>query len=94
MKTSKIKKIEEENKLYFIIRSSIMSLVSAIIFLIIVWYLVTINFLQSIFIGIFVFLSALTISRLFESEINKRIKKILKRLNKRPKLKKFILKYF
>jgi len=91
MKTSKIK---EENKLYFIIRSWIMSQISAIIFLIIVWYLVTINFIQSIFIGIFIFTSSLLISRFFESEINKGTKKILKRLNKHPKLKKFILKYF
>jgi len=91
MKTSKIK---ERNKLYFIIRSWIMSQISAIIFLIIVWRLVTINFVQSIFTGIFIFISALVISRLFESEINKGTKKILKYLNKHPKLKKFILNYF
>jgi len=91
MKTNKIK---ERNKLYFIIRSWIMSQISAIIFLIIVWRLVTINFIQSIFIGIFIFISSLVISSLFESEINKGTKNILKYLNKHSKLKKFILKYF
>lgn len=94
MKTSKIKKIKEENKLYFIIRSWIMSQVSAVIFLIVVWYLVTIDFIQTVFLGAFVFISSLVISRLFESEINKGTKKILKYLNKHSKLKKFILKYF
>ena len=93
MKTSKIKKIKEENKLYFIIRSSIMSLTSAIIFLITVWYLVTINFIQTVFLGIFIFVLSLVISRLFELEINKGTNKILKYLNKHPRLKKLILNY-
>jgi len=94
MKTSKTKKIEEENRLYFIVRSWIMGQIGAIIFLIIVWYLVTINFIQSLILGAFVFTLSLLISRFFEPEINKGTKKILKYLNKHPKLKKFILKYF
>ena len=70
-----------------------MSLVSAIIFLIIVWYLVTINFIQTVFLGIFIFVLSLVISRLFELEINKGTNKILKYLNKHPRLKKLILNY-
>ena len=79
-------------RLYFIIRTSIMSLISALITLIIVFYLGTINVTQAVLLGIIVFAIALATSRLFDKQIIQTTKKIIHQLNKHKKLRNFILK--
>ena len=79
-------------RLYFIIRAAIMSLISALITLIIVFYLGTINVTQAVLLGILVFAIALVTSRLFDKQIIQTTKKIIHQLNKHKKLRNFILK--
>ena len=81
-------------RLYFIVRSTIMSLISAFLMLAIIWYVGYINATQGFFLGIFVFISSLFISRLFDNPINELTEKILKRLSKHRKLLDFVLKNF
>lgn len=84
----------EQDRLYFITRSLIMSQVGAIIFLSFIIILKTINVIQSIFIGITLFVASLTISRFFSNHIDKVVGFVLIYLNRHKKLKKFILKHF
>jgi len=85
---------DDENRLYFIIRSVILSSIAGGMFLATIWYLRTINFVQSIVIGTFAFTASLVISRLFDSQIEKLVRRILRFLNRHEKLKKVVLKYF
>jgi hypothetical protein len=79
-------------RLYFIIRAATMSLISALITLIIVFYLGTINVTQAVLLGILVFIIALITSRLLDKQIIQTTKKIIHQLNKHKKLRNFILK--
>ena len=79
-------------RLYFIIRAAIMSLISALITLIVVLYLGTINVTQAVLLGILVFAIALVTSRLLDKQIIQTTKKIIHQLNKHKKLRNFILK--
>lgn len=83
-----------EGRLYFIIRSFVMSQIAGALFLIIVYFLGAVNFVQAIIIGIFQFVASLVLSRLFDVQIGKVIGKSLNLLNKYKKAKKLILKYF
>ena len=67
-------------RLYFDVRSIIMSWIGAILFLGTIWLLGSINALQGFIIGIFVFVSSLFISRLFDSPITSLTKRILRLL--------------
>jgi len=87
-------KQKDANRLYFIIRSSIMGQIGGLIFLSIVWFLGSIDFSQTIVIGIFVFVISLIVSRFLDYYINKGTRKILKFLSKHTRVKNFILKYF
>jgi Flp pilus assembly protein TadB len=79
-------------RLYFVIRSTIMGLMSALITFVVVWYLGTIGVAQAVFLGIFVFVVSLVVSRLFDKQIVKASKKIVNFLDKRGRLKAFVLK--
>jgi Flp pilus assembly protein TadB len=79
-------------RLYFVIRSTIMGLMSALITLVVVWYLGTIGVAQAGFLGIFVFAVSLVVSRLFDKQIVKLSKRIVNFLDKRRRLRAFVLK--
>jgi len=79
-------------RLYFVIRSTIMGLLSALITLVVVWYFGTIGVAQAVCLGIFVFVVSLVVSRLFDKQIVKASKKIVNYLNKRGRLRAFVLK--
>ena len=85
---------KEEKRLYFIIRAWFMSLIGALLFLGIVYIMRTIDFIQSVVFGVFVFIASLVVSRLFDSPIEKLVEKILGFLEGHKKLKSFILKCF
>jgi len=81
-------------RLYFIIRSFLMGLISAAITYLIVWYLVTINVIGSIIIGTFVFVFSLAITRLFDTQITQATKKIVELMASHRAIRDFIMKHF
>lgn len=79
-------------RLYFVIRSALMGLITAIVTFVVVWYLGAIDVIQAVFLGIFLFVFALVISRLLDKQIIKLSKRIVRFLNKHESLKMFVLK--
>ena len=71
-----------------------MSLISALIYFIVVLYLGVIDAVQATFLGAFVFVVALVVSRLFDKQIVKVSKKIVHFLNKFRRVRTFVLKRF
>ena len=81
-------------RLYFIIRSAIMSLISASITFGFIAVFGSIHFTLEIGIGIFSFVVSLTASRLFDVQIVKITKNILLFLGDHKGLRDFVLKHF
>ena len=79
-------------RLYFVVRSVLMSLISAVIYFLVVLYFGAINAVQAAFLGVFVFVVALVVSRLFDKQIVTASKKIISFLNKYKKIRTFVLK--
>jgi len=82
----------QTQRLYFVVRSVLMSLISALIYFIVVLYFGTIDAVQAAFLGVFVFIFALVVSRLFDKQIVAVSKKIIRFLNKYRKIRIFVLK--
>ncbi len=81
-------------RLYFIIRSFLMGLISAGVTFLIVLYLGSINVIESIIIGIFVFIFSLAVTRLFDTQITKVTKKIVELMASHRVIRDFIMKHF
>jgi hypothetical protein len=79
-------------RLYFVVRSVLMSLISALIYFLVVLYLGAIDAVQAAFLGVFVFVASLVVSRLFDKQIVYASKKIIIYLNKHRRLRTFVLK--
>jgi ABC-type transport system involved in cytochrome bd biosynthesis fused ATPase/permease subunit len=79
-------------RLYFVVRSVLMSLISALIYFVVVLYLGVIDAVQAAFLGVFVFIVALVASRLFDKQIVAASKKIVRFLNKYTRVRSFVLK--
>lgn len=78
-------------RLYFIIRSSVMGILTGLLtYAIISIFLIT-NFLELVFLGIATFFVSLVISRLFDRPIVKLCNLILKYLNRYNRVREFIL---
>lgn len=82
----------QTQRLYFVVRSVIMSFISALIYFTVVLYLGVIDAIQAAFIGVFVFVVALVVSRLFDKQIVRASKKIIQYLNKYRRIRTFVLK--
>ena len=82
----------QTQRLYFVVRSVLMSLISALIYFVVVLYFGIINAVQAAFLGVFVFIVALVVSRLFDMQIVVVSKKIIHYLNKYRKIRAFVLK--
>jgi ABC-type multidrug transport system fused ATPase/permease subunit len=82
----------QTQRLYFVVRSVIMSLISALIYFTVVLYLGSINAVQAALVGVFVFIVALVVSRLFDKQIVAGSKKIIRYLNKYERIRAFVLK--
>jgi ABC-type transport system involved in cytochrome bd biosynthesis fused ATPase/permease subunit len=82
----------QTQRLYFIVRSVLMSLISALIYFVVVLYFGTINAVQAAFLGVFVFIVAIIVSRLFDKQIVTVSKKIISILNRYKKIRAFVLK--
>jgi hypothetical protein len=81
-------------RLYFVLRSIFMGLISALITFTVILYLGTIDFPQAIFLGIFVFTFSLMFSRLFDNQIVSVSMKIIRFLEKHDRLRSIVLRTF
>jgi hypothetical protein len=81
-------------RLYFIIRSFLMGLISAGVTYLIIWYLGSINVIGSIIIGTFVFVFSLAATRLFDTQITQATKKIVELMASHSVIRDFIMKHF
>ena len=81
-------------RLYFIIRSFLMGLISAAVTYLIVWYLGSINVIGSIIIGTFVFVLSLVVTRIFDTQITQASKKIVEIMASHKTVRDFIMKHF
>jgi len=82
----------QTQRLYFVVRSVLMSLISALIYFVVVLYFGTIDAVQAAFIGVFVFIVALVVSRLFDKQIVIVSRKIINYLSKYHRIRTFVLK--
>jgi hypothetical protein len=80
-------------RLYFVVRSAIISLISALITFIIVGYLGSIDAVEAVFLGIFVFVAALIVSRLLDRPIVKVSQKIISVLGRHKRARGFVLRH-
>ena len=79
-------------RLYFIVRSVFLSLLSSIPFFVVVLILGSINVVQTIILGIFVFVFSLAVTRLFENPLIKLVQKIVNILQRHRRARDFILR--
>jgi len=81
-------------RLYFVLRSLFMGLISALITFSMILYLGAIDFVQAVFLGIFVFVFSLVFTRLFDEQIVSVSMKIISFLEKHDRLRSIVLKTF
>lgn len=81
-------------RLYFIIRSAIMGQIGTVLTAIIILFLGKIDFIQGFIIGFFIFVFALVITRLFDSQITKVTKKTVIYLAGHKATRDFIMNHF
>lgn len=86
--------IDGKIRLYFIARSVIMGLAAGTIFLSVVWYLGTIDFVTAVMISIGIFVLSLAISRILENRLERIVNKAMRILERHKKLRKFIMEKF
>jgi hypothetical protein len=79
------------SRLYFIVRSMIMSLINGIIFLFAVIVLQSIGPLQAIIIGIASFVISLLLSRLLDRQVNRVTHRVIRILNRHPHARRVII---
>ena len=79
-------------RLYFIIRSSIMGGITGILTFSIISLLKITGFPQLVFLGIFLFIVSLIASRVFDKSVVRLSNMIISYLGKHKKIKEFILK--
>lgn len=81
-------------RLYFIIRSFLMGQVATVIAFLVVWYLESINVIQNVLLGAFIFISGLLITRLFDAQITGATRRMVNFLSKKKRLRDFIINHF
>jgi len=80
-------------RLYFIIRSSIMGLISGIVTALIILLFGTIDVVGGILIGVFVFMFSLAVTRLFDVQLIKATKKIVLTMTVHRTIRDFIMNH-
>jgi hypothetical protein len=83
-----------QQRLYFIVRSFIMGLLSGLVTIIVILYFGSINFRLQVVSGMLTFVFSLAVSRLFDVQIVKVTKKIVDVLRYHNSLRNFILDHF
>jgi hypothetical protein len=84
----------EELHLYFIVRSILMGLLGALIFSVIISFLKTSKLLYVLSISAGSFFIVMFITRTLDYQIKWLVERILRKLEKLPHAKNFLLKYF
>jgi hypothetical protein len=79
-------------RIYFVVRSAIMTILGAIITLAVFWQLGTINVTEDFILGISTYVICLGLSRLFDTKMVNISKNILEYLGEHTKLREFIVK--
>ena len=81
-------------RLYFIIRSFIMGQIGAVVTTLFILYFGSIDVVKGFFIGIFVFVFSLVITRLFDAQITQATKKIVVYMAGHTAVRDFIMNHF
>jgi hypothetical protein len=81
-------------RLYFVIRSFIMGILSAALTFGFIFVFGSINLYLGIFLGVFSFVFSLVVSRLLDPQIVKATKKIVEFLSRHKALRNFVLNHF
>lgn len=81
-------------RLYFVVRSSIMSILGAVLTLAIFLYFGSINLTGAFILGVTLYIFSLVISRLFDTEIVKASRRIVGYLAKHNELRDFVVNNF
>jgi hypothetical protein len=95
MKKDVIKVLSVSNltqRIYFVVRSVMMTILGAVIALAVFWQLRTINVIEDFALSVSLYVISLIVSRLFESKIINISKNVVARLEGHPKLRDFIVK--
>ncbi len=85
---------DDEFYLYFIVRSIVMGLLGAVIFSVIISLLNTSKLLYVLSVSVANFFIVLFITRVFDRQTRGLVKMVLKKLDKWPKAKSFLLNNF
>ena len=81
-------------RLYFVIRSLIMGIISGVLTFSVILYFGSLNVFSGFALGILGFIVSLVVSRLFDTQIVKATKTIVTVLNKHKGVRDFVLKHF
>lgn len=81
-------------RLYFIIRSFLMTLIGSVITFFYIMYFGTINIYQGLLLGVLIFVLTLLITRFFDGQIVRATKKIIRWLAKHKDTRDFIMNHF
>lgn len=81
-------------RLYFIIRAFIMGQIGAVVTTLFILYFGTIDVVQGFFIGIFVFVFALVVTRLFDAQITQVTKRVVDYMAGHRAVRDFIMSHF
>jgi hypothetical protein len=81
-------------RLYFIIRSGIMGLLSAVVMDLFILFFGSINIVGGILIGIFVFVFSLVVTRIFDAQIVNATKKVVEVLANHRGAREFVMNHF
>lgn len=81
-------------RLYFIIRSGIMGLLSAVVMDLFILFFGSINIVGGILIGIFVFVFSLFVTRIFDAQIVNATKKVVEVLANHRGAREFVMNHF
>ena len=81
-------------RLYFIIRSFIMGQIGAVVTVLFILYFGSIDVIKGFFIGIFVFVFSLVITRLFDAQITQVTKKVVVYMAGHRAARDFIMNHF
>lgn len=84
----------DRNALYFIVRALLLQLISSGMFLLALAFLLTINFVQAVLLGIFIFTISLALSRLLDAQLHVATRMIIAYLESHTGLRNAILRYF
>ena len=81
-------------RLYFIIRAALMSVLGAVVTFFFVLFFGEIGVVLAVFMGTLIFIIGLVVTRLFDTQIMKGTKYIVRRLSYHKKIREFIMNHF